>query len=85
MVWSSRIGGGIRSPRAGYQPAVDVEALIASIDERSPAEGERLLRGLLQHFWPGGPADHHRPGAVGWVQRWGPAFGDPAPPDLSPN
>lgn len=64
---------------------MDVDALIASIDGRSDAESDRLLRGLVTHFWPGGAADHHRPSAAAWVRRWGPAFGRPLPLDESPN
>jgi hypothetical protein len=66
-------------------PAVDVEALIDAIDGRTQADADRLVAGLLAHFWPGGCADHHRPGAAEWVRRWGPSPSGPAPLDASPN
>jgi hypothetical protein len=64
---------------------VDVPALIDAIDRRSQSESDRLLSGLLSHFWPGGAADHHRPHAAEWVRRWGPVGSGPAPLDPSPN
>jgi hypothetical protein len=64
---------------------VDVPGLIDSIDGRSEADAERLLAGLVGHFWPGGSEDHHRPGAAEWVRRWGPALDRRLPLDGSPN
>jgi hypothetical protein len=64
---------------------VDVAALIASIDERTQADADRLVAGLLAHFWPGGPDDHHRPAAAEWIRRSGPAPAGPEPLDASPN
>jgi hypothetical protein len=71
--------------RLGNHPAVDVDALIESIDHRTQADADRLVAGLLAHFWPGGSADHHRPGAAEWVRRWGPGASGPAPLDGCPN
>jgi hypothetical protein len=64
---------------------VDVGDLIASIDGRSEADAERLLAGLVGHFWPGGSQDVHRPGAAEWVRRWGPALDRRVPRGHSPN
>jgi hypothetical protein len=64
---------------------VDLEALIDSIDGRTQADADRLVAGLLAHFWPGGPADHHRPGAAAWLRPSGPAPAGPAPLDGCPN
>jgi hypothetical protein len=64
---------------------VDVPGLIASIDERSRSDEDRLLAGLVGHFWPGGSEDRHRPGAAEWVRRWGPALERRTPRDVSPN
>ena len=64
---------------------MDVGAIIASIDGRSEADSERLITGLVGHFWPGGSADHHRRGAAEWVRRWGPALERRMPLEDSPN
>jgi hypothetical protein len=69
----------------GTTSGVDVEALIDSIDGRSRAEADRLVAGLLAHFWPGGSADHHRPDAAEWVRRCGPSPAGPASLDNCPN
>lgn len=74
-----------RRPRPGITRAVDVPALIDSIDGRTQADADRLLAGLLAHFWPGGLDDHHRPAAVEWVRRWGHVPALPGPVDCSPN
>ena len=62
-----------------------LSAIIDSIDSRSEQDGRRLTHGMLDHAWPGGHADCHRPAAAEWVRRWGPHPSGPAPLDGSPN
>jgi hypothetical protein len=62
-----------------------ISAIIASIDDRSEAEGRHLADGMLDRAWPGGCTDRHVPVAAEWLRRWGPRPAGPAPMDGSAN
>jgi hypothetical protein len=47
-----------------------LEVMIAAL--ASDADGDRLMRALLGHCWPGGVGDRSEPAARDWVSRWHP-------------
>lgn len=49
-----------------------VPSIVASIDERSALDTERLITMLCGRSWPGG-SDRTERAALEWVKRWGPS------------
>jgi hypothetical protein len=70
----------------GYAVAMDdaareptVPSIVASIEERTALDTERLATMLRTWCWPGGGSDRHEPSALEWVRRWGPGRVGPEP------